>query len=346
MLDFLISRFRCDMGIDLGTANTLVFLKGEGIIIREPSVVAIDRETGRVLAVGEHAKDMIGRTPSRIQATRPLRDGVIADFDVTEKMLDYFINKARPKFSWLPPRVVVGIPSGITQVEKMAVFDAAKKAGAGDVYLIEEPMAAAIGAGLPVSEPYGSVIVDIGGGTTEVAVISLGGIVNCRSIRVAGDGLDEAIVAYARNKFNLLIGVRTAEEVKKQIGSAFPSPSGEEKTADIKGRDMVTGLPKVVTIASPQIREALAPTVNQIVASVKDTLEETSPELAADIYERGIVLAGGGALLHYLDKKIAQVTGIATFVAEDPLTCVVRGTEKVLENLSELKEVLTMGGRR
>ncbi|MEO7993980.1 MAG: rod shape-determining protein [bacterium] len=337
-MEWFYDRFSYDLGIDLGTANTLVHVKGVGIVIGEPSVVAVNSHTGQVLAVGDEAKDMIGRTPSSIHAIRPLRDGVIADFDITEKMLRYFIKKARVRGRFIPPRVVIGIPSGITEVEKRAVIDSATNAGARCVYLIEEPMAAAIGAGLPVSEAFGSIIVDIGGGTTEVAVISLGGIVSSMSIKIAGDEFDEAIVNYAKQKFNLLIGERMAEKVKIEIGSAFPLK--EEKSTLMRGRDLITGLPKTVRVTSPEIREALEDRVDSLVKAVKDTLEHTSPELAADIYDRGIVLAGGGALLANLDKRISQATGIAAFVAEDPLACVVKGTQKVLEDIDRLHGVL------
>ena len=346
-MEWFYDRFSYDLGIDLGTANTLVHVRGTGIVIREPSVVAVNSATEQVVAVGDEAKEMIGRTPASIVAIRPLRDGVIADFDVTEKMLRYFIQKARSKkqMRFIPPRVVVGIPSGITEVEKRAVIDSATNAGARAVFLIEEPMAAAIGAGLPVSEPYGSIIVDIGGGTTEVAVISLGGIVSSMSIKIAGDEFDEAIVNFAKQKFNLLIGERMAEKVKIEIGSAFPM--SEEKSTLMRGRDLISGLPKTVRVTSPEIREALEDRVDSLVKAVKDTLENTSPELSADIYDRGIVLAGGGALLTNLDKRIAQATGIATFVAEDPLTCVVVGTQRVLENIDQLHGVLiTQNSRR
>jgi rod shape-determining protein MreB len=329
MLEWFCQRFSQDIGIDLGTANTLVYVKNEGIVLREPSVVAINTDTGEVLAVGNEAKEMIGRTPSSIRAVRPLKDGVIADFEVTEKMLRYFIKKVGHPPYLMGPRLVIGIPSGITDVERRAVEESAKSASAREVRLIEEPMAAAIGAGLPVDEPFGSIIVDIGGGTTEVAVISLGGIVASQSIRIAGDELDEAIVTYAKNKFKLSIGERMAERVKIEIGSA--TPLEEEKSMLMRGRDLLKGLPKTVRVTSPEIREAIDDCVESIVAAVKDTLEATSPELSADIFDRGIVLAGGGALLTNLDRRIQMATGIATFVAEDPLSCVVKGTIKVLE---------------
>jgi rod shape-determining protein MreB len=329
MLDWFYRRFSHDIGIDLGTANTLVYVKDIGIVLREPSVVAINTDTGEILAVGNEAKDMIGRTPSSIRAVRPLKDGVIANFEVTEKMLRYFILKAHRPHRFIPPRLVVGIPSGITDVEKRAVVDSARSAGAREVMLIEEPMAAAIGAGLPVNEPFGSIIVDIGGGTTEVAVISLGGIVTSQTIRIAGDEFDEAIIAYAKSKFKLSIGERMAEKVKIEIGSA--TPLEQEKSMLMRGRDLLKGLPKTVRVTSPEIREAIHDCLEAIVTAVKNTLEETSPELSADIFDRGIVLAGGGALLTNLDKRIQQATGIATFIAEDPLSCVVLGTQKILE---------------
>lgn len=339
-MEWFYDRFSYDLGIDLGTANTLVHVRGVGIVIREPSVVAVNSQTGQVLAVGDEAKNMIGRTPSSIKAIRPLRDGVIADFDITEKMLRFFIKKAAKsqRGRFIPPRVIVGIPSGITEVEKRAVIDSASRAGARQVFLIEEPMAAAIGANLQVQEPHGSIIVDIGGGTTEVAVISLGGIVSSMSIKIAGDEFDEAIVNFAKQQFNLLIGERMAEKVKIEIGSAFPMK--EEKSTLMRGRDLISGLPKTIRVTSVEVREALEDSIDALVKAVKDTLESTSPELSADIYDRGIVLAGGGALLMNLDKRISQATQIATFVAPDPLSCVAKGTQKVLENIGSLKGVL------
>ena len=331
------------MGIDLGTANTLVHVRGKGILLREPSVVAIERENRKILAVGEEAKRMLGRTPGSIVAIRPLKDGVIADFEQTERMLRYFINKVQRQ-SWAAPRVVVGIPSGITEVEERAVKEAAKKAGAKEAYVIEEPMAAAIGAGLPVTEPTGSMVVDIGGGTTEVAIISLGGIVTSRSIRVAGDEMDEAITSYVRRTYNLFIGDRTAEETKFEIGSAYPV--GNERTMQIRGRDLVTGLPRSLVISSAEVREAIQDPVNAIVEAVKVTLETTPPELAADIMERGIVLAGGGALLEGLDKLLSRETSMPVHVATDPLSCVVVGTGRVLEEINtnaQLRKVLKSG---
>lgn len=330
--------FSKDMGIDLGTANTLVYLKGRGIILREPSVVAIQRDTSSVLAVGDEAKQMIGRTPGNIVAIRPMKDGVIADFDITERMLRYFINKAIRKRVLFHPRVVVSIPSGVTEVEKRAVIDATLQAGAREAYLIEEPMAAAIGAGLPVHEPMGNMVVDIGGGTTEVAVISLGGIVTSRSVRVAGDEMDEAIVQYVKRTYNLMIGERTAEQIKMEIGSAYPQEN--EQSMDIRGRDLITGLPKTVTITDKEILTALSEPVASIVEAVKVTLERTPPELSADIMDRGIILAGGGSLLKGLDKLLKEETGMPVYLAEEPLNCVALGTGKVLEEINILKKVL------
>lgn len=327
----LLGRFSRDMGIDLGTANTLVYVLGRGVLLREPSVVAIDRDTKRPLAVGEEAKRMLGRTPGSIIATRPLKDGVIADFEQTEKMIKHFINKVHRRNMLAAPRVVIGIPSGVTEVEERAVKEAARKAGAKEAYVIEEPMAAAIGAGLPIEEPTGSMIVDIGGGTTEVAVISLGGIVTARSIRIAGDEIDEAISNYVRRTYNLYIGDRTAEEAKFEVGSTFPT--GHERTMDVRGRDLISGLPRSATISSSEIREAIQEPINAIVEAVKVTLESTPPELAADIFERGIVLAGGGALLEGLDMLISRETAMPVHIAPDPLSCVVLGTGKVLEGL-------------
>src|SRR5689334_761531 len=304
LLRGVLGRFSRDMGIDLGTANTLVHVRGKGILLREPSVVAIERDNKKVLAVGEEAKRMLGRTPGNIIAIRPLKDGVIADYDQTEKMLRYFIEKVNRKALWASPRVVVGIPSGVTEVERRAVIEASKKAGAREAYLIEEPMAAAIGAGMPIVEPTGSMIVDIGGGTTEVAVISLSGIVTSRSIRVAGDEIDEAITAYVRRTYNLFIGDRTAEFAKFEVGSAYPA--GPERRMEVRGRDLISGLPRGATITSSEIREAIQDPINSIVEAVKVTLESTPPELSADIYERGIVLAGGGALLEGIDQLISR----------------------------------------
>jgi len=327
-----------DMGIDLGTANTLVHVKGKGIVLNEPSVVAIQRDTGEVLAVGEEAKQMIGRTPGNIVAIRPLKDGVIADFDVTQAMLKYFIRKAISSQAFFRPRVIVGVPSGVTEVEKRAVIDATIQAGAREAYLIEEPMAAAIGAGLPVHEPTGNMVVDIGGGTTEVAVISLGGIVTSRSIRIGGDEMDEAIVQYIKRTYNLMIGERTAEEIKIKIGSAIPLTT--DVTMDIRGRDMVSGLPKTLTIKGHEVQRALSEPVSGILEAVKITLEKTPPELASDIMDRGIVMTGGGSLLRGLDTLLNKETGMPVYVSEDPLICVASGTGKALESIDLLKRVL------
>jgi len=321
--------FSKDIGIDLGTANTLVYIKGKGIVMREPSVVAVDIRSDTVLAVGSQAKEMIGRTPGSIVAVRPLKDGVIADFDITATMLKYFIKKAVHTNLFSRPRVVICIPSGVTEVERRAVEDAAKQAGGGDVDLIEEPMAAAIGAGLPVAEATGSMIVDIGGGTSEVAVISLGDIVTSVSVRVAGDRFDESIVSYVKKKYNLLIGERTAEEIKIEIGSAFPYE--DEQSMAIKGRNLVDGLPKNVVISAAEVREALADPLSSIIDAVKSTLEKTPPELSADIIDHGIMLTGGGALLRGFDKLVAQETGMPVHIAERPLDCVVDGTGKRLD---------------
>lgn len=330
--------FAKDIGIDLGTANTLVHVKGRGIVVREPSVVAINRNNNEVLAVGEAAKNMIGRTPGNIVAIRPMKDGVIADFVVTQNMLKYFIKKAFSAGVFSKPRVVICVPSGVTEVEKRAVEEATLQAGAKEAHLIEEPMAAAIGANLPVEEPYGSMVVDIGGGTSEVAVISLGGIVTSKSLRVAGDEMDEAIVHYVKKEYNLMIGERTAEEIKITIGSAYPKP--KEETMEIRGRDLITGLPKNISISSTEIMDALKEPVDAIVDSIKYTLEKTPPELAADIMDRGIMLTGGGALLSGLDKLIKDETGMPASIAEKPLECVVLGAGKVLEEIETLRRVL------
>ena len=327
----MLAMFSKDIGIDLGTANTLVFMKGKGIVMREPSVVAVDIRSEEVLAVGTQAKEMIGRTPGSIVAVRPLKDGVIADFDVTATMLKHFIRKAIKSNSFSRPRVVVCIPSGVTEVERRAVEDAARQAGAKEVELIEEPMAAAIGAGLPVAEPTGSMVVDIGGGTAEVAIISLGDIVTSCSVRVAGDKFDEAIISYVKKKYNLLIGERTAEDIKIKIGSAYPTEEMENVTMDIKGRNLVDGLPKNVTIHADEVRDALADPLVTIVDAIKSTLEKTPPELSADVIDHGIMLTGGGALLRGLDLLVAQETGMPVHVAERPLDCVVDGTGKRLE---------------
>lgn len=340
IVDSLLGLFSNDLAIDLGTASTLVYVKGKGIVTNEPSVVAIRRDakgTKKILAVGNEAKKMLGRTPANIVAIRPMKDGVIADFEVTESMLSYFIKKVHNRRSFIRPRIIVSVPSGITPVEKRAVKESAESAGAREVYLIEEPMAAAIGAGLPVSEPSGNMIVDIGGGTTEVAVISLSGIVFSKTVRVAGDKMDEAIVNYIKRKYNLLVGERTAELIKTTIGIAYPEK--EVRSVDVKGRDLVTGVPKTLEINSEEIRGAISGPVNTIVESVKTTLERTPPELAADIVDRGIVLAGGGALLKNLDILLREETGLPIVVAESPLTCVVMGSGRALDELSLLKEV-------
>jgi rod shape-determining protein MreB and related proteins len=327
-----------DMGIDLGTANTLVYARGKGIMLREPSVVALRTDTGAIEAVGEQAKQMIGRTPGNIVAVRPMKDGVIADFDTTATMLRYFIRRAIKNKSIFSrrPRVMVCVPSGITAVEKRAVEDATLQAGAREAHTIEEPMAAAIGAGLPVGEPTGSMVVDIGGGTTEVAIISLGGIVTSRSIRVAGDEMDVAIMQYIKRAYNLMIGERTAEELKMTIGAAIPPE--QDEVAEIRGRDLLTGLPKTLHINSREICDALSDTVNSIVEAVKITLEKSPPELAADIMDRGIVLTGGGALLRNLDRLLSQETGMPVLVAENPLDCVAVGTGKALDNIELLRK--------
>ena len=340
-----------DIGIDLGTVNTLVLVKGKGILVREPSVVALHKKTRQILAIGGEAKRMLGRTPAAIETIRPLRDGVISDFETTEAMLRYFIQKvhATPgKGGWaIPklahPRIVVGIPSGVTEVERRAVQDACLSAGARQAFLIEEPMAAAIGAKLPIEEPEGVMIVDIGGGTTEIAVISLGGMVISRSIRVAGDELDADILNYLKMRYGLLIGERTAEEIKLEIGSAFMDGNADFV---VRGRDLATGLPKSIKISEEEIREALMSTINQIIGAIHEVLEETPPELLGDILERGITIAGGGALLKGLDKKIAQETKIPVWIADDPLTTVVRGCGRVLDDLDLLSKVKVTGGLR
>ncbi|HUD70161.1 MAG TPA: rod shape-determining protein [Acidimicrobiales bacterium] len=332
-----------DMAVDLGTANTLVYVRGRGIILNEPSVVAVDVKDGRPLAVGTEAKRMIGRTPSNIQAIRPLKDGVIADFEVCEKMLRYFIHRVHQR-RFAKPRMVICVPSGITGVEQRAVMEAAEYAGARKAWIVEEPMAAAIGAGLPVHEPTGNMIVDIGGGTTEVAVISLGGIVTSQSIRIGGDELDEAIVAYVKKEFSLALGERTAEEIKIALGSAYPLE--EELRAEIRGRDLVTGLPKTILITTEQIREAIEEPVQAIVDAIKVTLDRTPPELAADIMDQGIVMAGGGALLHGLCARLESETGMPVVVARDPLSCVAIGSGQCLEEFDVLKRVLITSSSR
>ncbi|MEH0002378.1 MAG: rod shape-determining protein [Holosporaceae bacterium] len=336
----LLGCLSTDMSIDLGTANTLVYAKGKGIVLNEPSVVATDVSKGKrqVLAVGEEAKLMVGRTPGNIQAIRPLRDGVIADFEVAEEMIKYFIQKVNSKFA--SPQVVVCVPSGSTAVERRAIQDSAESAGARQVFLIEEPMAAAIGAGLPVTEPTGSMVVDIGGGTTEVAVISLGGIVYAQSVRVGGDKMDDAIIAYIKKNNNLLIGEASAERIKKEIGSAVMTENGSGRSLNIKGRDLMNGVPKEITISELQIVESLSDPILAIVEGVKQALEKTPPELSADIVERGIVLTGGGALLNNLDVVLKKTTGLPVSIAEDPLSCVALGTGKALERMMSLKSVL------
>lgn len=340
MFNKIFGRFSKNMGIDLGTANTLVYVQGKGIVINEPSVVAINKKTGQILAIGNDAKRMVGKTPSHIVASRPLVEGVISDFEVTEQMLRYFIEKVHAEGFTLVPRplVVIGIPSGVTEVEKRAVEDAAMNAGARKAFLIEEPMAAAIGSKLPVQDAAGSLIVDIGGGTTEVAVISLGGIVTSRSLRIAGDTLNENIIQYARDEFNLLLGERTAEDIKIAVGSAIELE--EPLEAEMRGRDLVTGLPKKVMVTDEQVRHAMSTTVRTLVNNIKGTIEETPPELVADIMDKGIILAGGGALLRGLDKLVMQQTEIPVHIADDPLTSVARGTGVVLEDIDALKEVL------
>ncbi len=328
MFDILLHQFSRDIGIDLGTANTLVYLKGKGIVIQEPSVVAIDRDSREVLAVGEAAKQMIGRTPGNIVAIRPMKDGVIADFDITQTMLKYFIQRARAVTFLGRPRVVVAVPSGVTGVEDRAVKEAALQAGARRAFTVEEPMVAAVGAGLPIEEPTGNMVVDIGGGTTEVAIISLGGIVTSRSIRVAGDEMDEAIVGYVKRNYNMMIGERSAEDVKISIGAAFEP---DDASMDVRGRDLVSGLPKTVTITASEVRDALSETVYAIIDAIKVTLETTPPELASDIMDRGIVMTGGGALLRNIDRLLARETGMPVHIAEDPLLCVAKGTGRYLE---------------
>lgn len=331
-----------DMAIDLGTANTLVYVRDQGIVLNEPSVVAISQHAGKkhILAVGNEAKQMLGRTPGNIVAIRPLRDGVIADFEVTEAMIKHFIRKVHNRRSFVSPKMVICVPSGSTAVEQRAIIESAESAGASQVGLIEEPMAAAIGAGLPVTEPTGSMVVDIGGGTTEVAVISLGGIVYARSVRVGGDKMDEAIIAYIRRVHNLLVGETTAERIKKEIGSACPPADGEGKYMEIKGRDLMNGVPKEIIVTERQVAESLAEPVGQIVEAVKVALEHTPPELASDIVEKGIVLTGGGSLLNNLDYVLRHATGLAVAIADDPLSCVALGTGHALEEIKALKSVL------
>ncbi len=329
--------FSNDMGIDLGTASTLVYVKGQGIVLCEPSVVAIEKGTNHVLAVGEEAKRMLGRTPGSIIAIRPMKDGVIADFEITEQMLRYFINKVHNRRVLVRPRMVIAIPSGITEVEKRAVKDSAERAGAREVYLVEEPIAAAIGVGLPIQEPAGNMIIDIGGGTTEMAVVSLADIVFSKSIRIGGDEMDEAIIQHLKKTYNLLIGERMAEEIKIKIGSAYPLD--EEMTMEVRGRDLVAGLPKTVTISSEEVRESLAEPIAAIMEAVRITLERTPPELSADLIERGMVLAGGGGLLRGLDKLLSEQTGLPVHIADDPITAVALGTGIVLSEIKYLKKV-------
>lgn len=343
MFGKLFGLFSNDIGIDLGTANTLVNVKEHGIVLREPSVVAVKAGTSEVLAVGDDAKRMLGRTPGNIVAIRPLKDGVIADFEVTEAMLRHFIRKVHNRRGMVRPRVVIAVPSGITEVEKRAVKESAQQAGAREVYLIEEPMAAAIGVGLPVQDASGNMIVDIGGGTTEVALISLSGIVYSRSVRVAGDELDESIVQYMKRAYSLMIGERTAEEIKIRLGSAYPI-SKKDPTMEVKGRDLVAGLPKTITITSQEVREAMMDPLNTIIDSVRVTLERCPPELAADLVDRGLVLAGGGALLRGLDKLLQEETGLPVHVAEDPLSAVAEGAGKVLNELAFLRKVTSSEG--
>ena len=333
----IFSVFSNELAIDLGTANTLVFAKNKGIVVSEPSIVAINKVTGKVEAVGKEAKEMLGRTPGNISAIRPMKDGVIADFEVTEKMLTYFIQKAHNRKVWVAPRIVIGIPSEITQVEKRAVKDSALRAKASEVFLVDQAMAAAIGAGLPVIEPSGNMVVDIGGGTTDIAVISMAGIVYSSSVRVAGDEMDEAIIKYLRKKYNLLIGERSAEQVKMEVGSAYPLE--KPMTMEIKGRNLIEGIPKTLVVTDEEVREALEETVGILVNAVRVALERTPPELSADIVDRGIVLTGGGALLKNLDKRLREETGLPVSMSEDPLSSVVLGTGKMLEDLRLLRKV-------
>ena len=333
----LLSMFSNDLAIDLGTANTLVYAKNKGIVVREPSIVAVNKINNNVEAVGKEAKEMLGRTPGNIVAIRPMKDGVIADFEVTEKMIKYFIEKAHGRRFLVKPRIVISVPSEITQVEKRAVKDSALRAGATEVYLIEQAMAAAIGAGLPITDPTGNMIVDIGGGTTDVAVISLAGIVYSRSVRVAGNEMDDAIIQYIKRKYNLLIGERTAEQIKMEIGSAFPLD--EEMTMEIKGRDLVEGVPKTLVVSDEEIREALSETVATIVEAVRVALERTPPELSADIMDKGIIIAGGGSVLKNLDRRLREETGLPVTLAEDPLACVALGTGQMLTDFNLLRKI-------
>lgn len=335
--DYILDLASNDIGIDLGTATTLVYVKGEGVVLCEPSVVAVERGTSNVLAVGEEAKRMLGRTPGNIIAIRPMRDGVITDFEVTEAMLRHFIRKVRHRRFQIRPRIVIAIPSGITEVERRAVKESAERAGAREVFLIEEPIAAAIGVGLPIQEPVGNMIIDIGGGTTEIAVISLAGIVFSKSIRIGGDEMNEAIIEYLKKTYNLMVGERTAEDIKIKIGSAYPLE--EELTLEVKGRDLIAGLPKMVTITSEEVRESLQEPLRAILEVTKISLERTPPELASDLIEHGIVVAGGGSLLKGLDKLISEETGLPVHIADDPVTAVANGTGKVLNEIKYLKKV-------
>jgi rod shape-determining protein MreB len=338
LIDWIKEKFFCDLAIDLGTANTLVYLKGRGIIVQEPSIVVVNHQTGKVEAVGKRAKEMLGKTPKSVLAIKPMRDGVIADFEIAEKMLDYFIKKSTNNRSFLlRPRIVIGIPTGITQVERRAVKDVAMRAKASEVYLVEQPTSAAVGADLPISEPTGNMIVDIGGGTTDIAVISLNGIVFNHSIRIAGNEMDEAIIQYIKRKYNLLIGEKTAEQVKIQIGSAYPLD--EPITMEIKGRDLREGIPKTIVVDDQEIREALEDIVVAIIDAVKVALEKTPPELSADIIDRGIILTGGGSLLKNIDKRIREETQLPVFITEDPLTTVVLGAGKMLDDLDLLRKI-------
>jgi len=338
LINWFKERLFCDLAIDLGTANTLVYLKGKGIIVQEPSIVVVNRKSGKVEAVGKRAKDMLGKTPSSIVAIKPMRDGVIADFEIAEKMLDYFIKKSTNNRSFLiRPRIVIGIPTGITQVERRAVKDVAMRAKASEVYLVEQPMSASVGAELPISEPTGNMIVDIGGGTTDIAVISLTGIVYNHAIRIAGNEMDEAIIQYVKKKYNLLIGEKTSEQVKMQIGSAYPLD--EPMTMEIKGRDLREGIPKTIVIDDQEIRDALEDTVASIMDAIRVALEKTPPEISADIIDRGIVLTGGGSLLKNIDKRIREETQLPVFITEDPLTTVVIGAGKMLDDLDLLKKI-------
>jgi rod shape-determining protein MreB len=343
MISSLFGAISNDIAIDLGTANTLIYMKGKGIVLNEPSVVAVDKATGRVLAVGSEAKAMLGRTPEGIKAVRPLKDGVIADFEVTEDLLRELIKKVQRRRFLVRPRIIICVPSGITEVEKRAVRDSAQHAGAREVFLVAEPVAAAIGVGLPVDTPTGNMVIDIGGGTTEIAVIALNGIVNETSIRVGGDEMDDAIVQYAKKVHNLLIGDQTAEQIKIRIGSAFELE--EELEMEVKGRDLIVGIPKTIKITSEEVRDALEEPIAQIEAALKQSLEKTPPELSADIVDRGIVMSGGGAMLRGLDKRMREATNLPIYVADDPLTCVVLGTGKVLDNLEQYEKVIMKSGK-